>query len=880
VKGNRMTTQERSEAGKKQLLHRLREKIVGCLIAVSLDTDAQTRHRTITTVLFGHTLCVWAWIFALIYYFLDAPHASMTVMVAGLTGTFIVQSLKLHGSLRLTSHLLAAILLGTLLALAVSTGGMKAPAMIWLPAVPIVAILLCGSRAGLAWLLATVALATVISVLDMEGSMPPSEFQDPEAAWAYMLALLGIVTCTTLLCFVFDVNASALRRELDRARLTAEEANLAKSGFLAHMSHEIRTPMNGVIGMLELLSNTSISRRQEEYVCLARQSAEALLRVLNDILDFSKIEAGKLELESIPFQLRNVVGDTLQSMEIRATEKQLELACHIRPDVPELLSGDPGRLRQILINLVGNAIKFTHQGEIVVSVSLRDQTANHARLHFSVRDTGTGIPTHKQQRIFEAFGQADSSTTRQFGGTGLGLNISSQLIEMMGGRLALDSQEGLGTEFSFHVDFLTDAASAAVVPPPKSLRGINVLVVDDNSTNRFILKEVLSDWQMQVASANGASAALEILVQASSAGHPFQVVLLDMMMPDTDGLMLAEQIQNDSRLRGIPLILLSSSSAHEHADRHAALGIVAQLRKPVKHVELHRQILESLGLAEEKRNRPTLAHARSVRPVRILLAEDGLVNQKVATGLLALHGHHVTIANNGRLALAAWEKGTFDLILMDVEMPEMDGVETTVAIRTKELGTQQHIPIVAMTAHAIKGDRERFLESGMDAHVAKPVDPEELYDVIENLTASLPAHNLKPTPPQKTPRNINAAANEVVDWQAALGSTGGDQELLREVVDQALLEMPEIKTQLQALIREERLEPLARVAHTMKSVASVFASVKTEDAAAVIEEAAVNNDLDSVAHHLPQLLHSIDELVYTAARKCGAWRGVAGGEIV
>ncbi|MDG1896817.1 MAG: response regulator [Fuerstiella sp.] len=858
-----MTTQERSEAGEQQLMHPLREKIVRCLIPVSLDTDAQTKHRTITTVLFGHTL--WAWIFALIYYSLDAPRASMTVLLAGLTGTFIVLSLKLYGSLRLTSHLLSAILLGTLLALAVSTGGMKAPAMIWLPAVPMVAILLCGSRAGLAWLLVTVALATVISVLDMEHSIPPSEFQAPHAAWAYMLALLGIITCTTLLCFLFDVNASALRQELDRARQTAEGANRAKREFLAHMSHEIRTPMNGVMGMLELLSNTSISRHQAEHVSLAKQSADALLRVLNDILDFSKIEAGRLELESIPFQLRDVVGDTLQSLEIRTAEKHLELACHIRPDVPESLLGDPGRLRQIIINLVGNAIKFTQQGEIVVSITVHERTDSRVRLHFSVRDTGTGIPKDKQQRIFEAFGQADSSTTRQFGGTGLGLNISSQLIEMMGGRLTLDSDEGLGTDFSFQVDFSTAAASTAVDAPPKSLQGINVLVVDDNSTNRLILKEILSDKKMQVASAEGASAALEILVQASSGAHPIQVVLLDMMMPDTDGLMLAEQIQNDSRLRGIPLILLSSSSAQQYAKQYAALGIVAQLRKPVKQAELLSQILQSLGLAEAEQTRPILADSRSVRPVRILLAEDGLVNQKVATGLLALHGHDVTVAGNGRLAFEAWQHGDFDLILMDVELPEMDGVETTAAIRTKEHDTQQYIPIVAMTAHAIKGDRERFLQAGMDAHVAKPVDPEELYDVIEQLTASLPAHNLKPTPPQKSPRNVNAAANEVVDWQAALGSTGGDQDLLREVVGQALLEMPEIKTQLQDLIREERLEPLARVAHTMKSVASVFASVKTEDAAAAIEEAAFGNDLEAATRHLPQLLQSIDDLILQCA---------------
>ncbi len=841
----------------------LRETICRCLIPQSLDTDAQSRRRAITTVLFGHSMSVWAAVFMLIYYHLDGPRAATTLVFACLGCTFNILTLKLHGSLPLTSNLLAAIVLGTLLALAVSTGGMIAPAMIWLPAVPIIAILLCGSHAGLAWLLTTLALGSAICLLDMSGSIPQSELQGDNATWAFFLGLLGIITCTTLLCFVLDFNARGLRRELEESRLAAEQANRAKGEFLAHMSHEIRTPMNGVMGMLELLRNTSVSRRQEEYVSLASQSAEALLRVLNDILDFSKIEAGRLDVESIKFELRDVVVDTLQTLETRATEKGLELACHIPPDIPDMLSGDPGRLRQIIINLVGNAIKFTKHGKIVVGIALRERTDDRTRLHFSIRDTGVGIPGHKQQRIFEAFGQADNSTTREFGGTGLGLNISSQLIGMMGGQLALDSEEGQGTEFHFEVNFGSAPSSTTVVAPPVSLRGLNVLVVDDNATNRFILEEFLSNWQMQVASAENARIALHVLGEAASKGDPIQLVLLDMMMPETDGLMLAEQIQKDARFCGIPLMMLSSSLAQEHNDRCAPLGIVAQLRKPVKQAELLNQILYCFGLNEFDQPRPKPAAVTDRgQPVRILLAEDGMVNQKVAMGLLALRGHVVTLAENGRLAVAAWEDGEFELILMDVEMPEMDGLEATAAIREKERGTGRHIPIVAMTAHAIKGDRERFLRAGMDAHVAKPVDPAKLYDVIKQLTLTThrPEDNAGASLDQ-TATQKDARVTSVVDWQAAIDSTGGNRDLLVGVVQTALQEMPAIKSQLQDLIRQEKLETTARVAHTMKSVASLFFAAKARDAAAVVEESAANNNLESATRQLPCLLEAIDELI-------------------
>ena len=376
------------------------------------------------------------------------------------------------------------------------------------------------------------------------------------------------------------------------------------------------------------------------------------------------------------------------------------------------------------------------QGEIVLSISHRGITDTEVRLHFSVLDTGIGIPAEKQEQIFEAFGQADRSTTRRFGGTGLGLNISRQLIEMMGGRLGLESEEGRGTEFMFELDFVHDTRRGKPrLSPPAVLRGLPILVVDDNATNRFILTEVLTCWHMEVTCRESAAAGFQAMVDATANGQPYQLVLLDMMMPETDGLMLAEQIQSDRRFKGTPLIMLSSAAGRDVDDRGPALGIVGQLRKPIKQTDLLEQILQGLGVGE--REPPALTDrlpSRAARSVRILLAEDGVVNRKVAVGLLEAREYDVTVAANGRLAVDAAAATAFDLILMDIEMPEMDGLEATAAIRDMERDTDRHIPIVAMTAHAIKGDQERFLRAGMDAHIAKPVEPQLLYQLIDEWT--------------------------------------------------------------------------------------------------------------------------------------------------
>ncbi len=503
------------------------------------------------------------------------------------------------------------------------------------------------------------------------------------------------------------------------------------------MSHEIRTPMNGVLGMLQLLRNTDLTPRQREFEGLAHASAESLLRILNDILDFSKIEAGKLELDYAPLCLRDVIGDTLKGLAMRAADKRLELTYHIEPDVPDRLIGDAGRLSQVLINLVGNAIKFTDQGEVAVEIGAESVGAQWARLRFTVRDTGIGIPPEKQEVIFGAFDQADASTTRRFGGTGLGLAISSQLVEMMGGQLEVQSREGHGSEFSFTAVFKLDrAASPESKREGASLRKAPMLIVDDNATNRLVYSEMAAYFGMIPQAVGDGPAALAALREAKRRGQPFQMVLLDAMMPGMSGLTLAARVRRDPDISHTALLLLSSAGDTVDSDVCRQLGISRCLIKPVKQSDLLNAILESLAKPEKPEPEVVVEQAppsESAPAANILLAEDGLVNQKVAVNLLRLRNHDVTVVENGRDAVERWAQEPFDLILMDVEMPEMDGLEATAAIRERERSTGRHIPIVAMTAHALKGDRDRFIAAGMDDYLAKPVDSDLLYEAVDRI---------------------------------------------------------------------------------------------------------------------------------------------------